>query len=358
MLSGYRGGAMTALNRPHLGKLLALPAALLASVLLVSLTACTHGGDQAPSSSPTPSGAAVVDINSQPRSVIADGGEFRLPVSDFGSQWNPLHADVSSDTKLITSTLLPQLFTDDDTGNPTPNPDYLAAVNATGDNPQVVTYTLNPSATWANGRAIDAGDFIADWKACDGQNVSFKCADTKGYAQVASVKKGSTPQQVIVTYRSSYDDWPSTFNTLLPAGSVKDPDTFNNGWTSLDDIKDWLSGPFTVADDDTKHGLLTEKPNPDWWGDQPKLAQLTFRAYDPKDQLAALQANKIDAVDLTQDSSQASKVSDIPNCEVREAAVSDSSRQVVATRTSVANYGAFGKSSPVWADVGYLPPNA
>lgn len=345
---------MIGLNRPHPGRLLAIPVL----VLLTVLTACSGAGDQAPSSTPTPSAAAAVNINSQPRSVIAGGGELRLPVGGFGDQWNPLHADADTDSRLITSTLLPRLFNDDGTGNPSPNPDYLSAVNATGDNPQVVTYTLNPGAVWGDGKAIGAADFIADWQACNGQNVSFKCEDTKGMAEVASVKQGSTAQQVVVSYRGAYDDWPSTFNTLLPAAGVKDPETFNDGWKSLTKISDWTAGPFQVDRLDDGAGLLTEKPNADWWGDQPKLAQLTFRRFAAKDRVNALKQNRIDAVDLTADSSKAAEISKITNCEVREATVSGSTSQLVATRRTLANYGAFGKSSVIWPDVGYLPPTS
>lgn len=353
-MPGYRGWAMIGLNRPRPGRLLAIPAILLLAVL----TACSGGGDQAPSSTPTPTSATAVSINSQPRSVIAGGGELRLPVAGFGNQWNPLHADADADTRLITGTLLPRLFNDDGTGNPSPNPDYLSAVNATGDNPQVVTYTLNPGAVWGDGKPIGAADFIANWQACNGQNVSFKCADTKGLSEVASVKKGSTPQQVVVTYRGAYDKWPDTFNTLLPAASVADPETFNDGWKSLSKVSDWMAGPFQVDDLDEKAGLLTEKPNPDWWGDEPKLAQLTFRRYSAKDRVTALKDNRIDAVDLTADSSKAAEIDKITNCEVREAAVSGSTSELVATRRTLANYGAFGKSSVIWTDVGYLPPTS
>jgi peptide/nickel transport system substrate-binding protein len=335
----------------------ALVSVLVTALLLTVITACSSGGPDTPSAAPSASGPAAGDINAQPRSVLADGGELRIPVDSFGSQWNPLHRDgASPDVQLIMSSLLPQLFSYDSSGNPAPNPDYLAAVNASGDNPQVVTYTLNPNATWAGGRALDASDFIADWKACNGQNVSFHCADSQKYAEVSSVKEGANPQQVIVTYRGAYDAWPSTFAFLLPREAVADPDTFNNGWTSITRIKDWLAGPFSVGTLDTRAGVLTEPANPTWWGDKPMLSQVTFKTVPAKDQLEALRNNRIDVADVTGDRSAADQVSGLVDCELRQAALPGGKRQTVIVRRNLANYGAFGRAGVDWADVGYLPP--
>ncbi|HEY9291626.1 MAG TPA: ABC transporter substrate-binding protein [Microlunatus sp.] len=321
------------------------------------LAACSGGGPDTPSSTPTPSGPAAVSINSQPRNVVAQGGELRLPVTAIGAQWNPLHADADADTLLIMSSLLPQLFNYDANGNPAPNPDYLAGVDASGDNPQVVTYTINPNARWGDGRSIEAADFVANWKACNGQNVSFKCADTKKFAQIASVKQGTDPQQVIVTYRGAFDDWPSTFQYLLPKEAVADPDTFNDGWDSITKINDWLAGPFEVDRTDNKLGVLIETVDPDWWGDPAKLSQLTFRTVAAKDRLADLKANLIDSVDISSDPDQADSVAKIAGCEVRTATVAGQKPELVATRATLANYGAFGRSTVDWTDVGYLPPS-
>ena len=333
---------------------------LAGSFLVVPLAACTGGGSDAPTSTPTPSGPAAVSINSQPRSVVAEGGELRLPVKGLPDQWNPLHAESGAATSLIMSSLLPQLFNYDENGNPAPNPDYLAGVEASGDNPQVVTYTINQNATWGSGRRLEAADFIADWKACNGRNVSFKCSKsvTKNFAQVASVKQGSDPQQVVVGYRGSFDDWPSTFEYLLPKEAVADPDTFNDGWSSVTKINDWLAGPFEVDRSDSKLGVLIETADPDWWGDPAKLSQLTFRTVDTGDRLTALKDNLIDAVDISSDPDQADAVRKIAGCEVRTATVSGQKPELVATRTSLANYGAFGKSTVNWTDVGYLPPTS
>ncbi|QDP97964.1 hypothetical protein FOE78_20510 [Microlunatus elymi] len=357
----YSVAAMTDQPRPsRTPRARTLRRGLLAGALigLLGVGACSGSGPDTPSSSPTPSGPAPVDINSQPRDVLAEGGELRLPVAKLGQQWNPLHADADADTKLIMSSLLPQLFSYDASGNPAPNPDYLAGVDATGDNPQQVTYTINPNAKWGNGRAIEAADFIADWNACNGQNVSFKCADSKRFAQVASVKQGSDPQQVIVTYTGSYDNWPSTFEFLLSKESVADPATFNDGWKSITKINDWLSGPFQVDRTDDKAGVLIETADPDWWGDRAKLSQLTFRAVAAKDVVPDLKDHLIDAADLGSDADKADAVTKISGVEVRKATTTGKQPELVAARSTLANYGAFGKSTVNWTDVGYLPPTS
>jgi peptide/nickel transport system substrate-binding protein len=331
--------------------------AVVSTLSLAVLTACTGGGPDAPTNAPSPSGPAATSINVQPRNVLADGGELRLPVGSFGDQWNPLHADADQpSTQLIISTLMPQLFHYDESGNPSPNPDYLAGVHASGEDPQVVTYTLNPNASWGGGRKMDAGDFIANWEACNGQNVSFECAETERFAEVASVKEGTSPQQVIVTYNGIYDDWPETFAFLLPKEGVTDPKIFNDGWNSITEIEDWVGGPFEVSDFDERDGVLIEQPNPDWWAEQPKLAQLTFRRVAERDQVTALEEHRIDVADISDDSDEVATVNKLGDCEVRVAVVPGGERQLVATRRSLANYGAFGKSTITWTNVGYLAP--
>lgn len=333
--------------------------ALLLTVLLgllpTALTACTGGGPTVPSSSPSATGEPPSDVNPQPRAMLATGGELRLPIDAIGNQWNPLSTDSDDEVRLVMSSLLPQLFDYDADGNPSPNPDYLAAVSASGDNPQVVTYTLSSNAVWNSGRAMDAEDFIAEWRACNGQNVSFTCNATARFSQVSSVKQGAGPEQVVVTYKTAYPDWPSTFGFLLPKESDGDPSTFNDGWTALTKINDWLAGPFQVSAVSQDAGVLIETPNPNWWADAPKLSQLTFRVVAADDRFTALQQNQIDAYDLT-DPGKADAIDSLAGCQAREADVPAGKPQLTAARRTLANYGAFGRQSIAWTDVGYLQP--
>lgn len=333
-------------------RLLAISAVLLLSVL----TACTGNGPDTPTPGPTQSAATAVNINQQPPGAVADGGELRLPVASFGNQFNPLHSDGAwPRTQTIMGAMLPKLFHRDASGNPVPNPDYLSAVDATGENPQVVTYTLNPDATWGSGRNLEAADFIANWKACNGQNVSFDCADTERLAEVASVEKGNSQQQVVVTYRGSYSDWPATFEYLLPKEGVADPETFNTGWEDPSKITDWLAGPFTPSDFDRDAGVLTLLENETWWADSPKLSRLTFIDVPKKNQLQAFQEHRIDVAGRLGGEKGEAEAAKIDGVEVRTAGQGDN-RQAVAVRRNLANYGAFGPSSVVWPDVGFLPP--
>ena len=342
---------------------LAMPRRLLTGVLLtmlvglapVSLAGCSFGGPDLPSSSPSATGSAPSSVNAQPRTTLATGGELRLPVDSIGDQWNPLSSGSDADVDLVMSSLLPRLFDYDAEGNPSPDSDYLAAVSASGGDPQVVTYTLSPNAVWNSGRAMDADDFIAEWKACNGQNVSFKCNAIAKFSQVSSVKQGTGPNQVVVTYKGAYSDWPSTFGFLLPKESDADPATFNDGWNSLTKLDAWLAGPFQVSAVSRRAGVIIETPDPTWWADAPLLSQLTFRVVAPADRLTALRQDLIDAYDLA-GARDADNVNALAGCEVRQADVPGGKPQLTAARRTLANYGAFGQQSIVWTDVGYLQP--
>lgn len=329
---------------------------LILVVLPATLTACTGTGHLMPSNPPSSAGAPLSDINPQPRTTLADGGELRLPIDTLNHTWNPLAGRPSSEVALVMSSTLPRLFNDDPNGNPSPNPDYLAAVSASGGNPQVVTYTLSSNAAWNSGRQIDADDFIADWQACNGSTPGFNCNATKGYSQVASVKAGTTSKQVIVTYKGAYDNWPQTFDFLLPKESVTDPATFTKGWSNLNRVNGWLAGPFVITSADSRAGVLIETPNPDWWGNKPKLSQLTFRVIKAQDRFGALRHDQLDAYDLGSDTGKAAAINALNNCEVRKAVDPNGKASWYAARETLANYGAFGRQSVIWTNVGYLQP--
>lgn len=306
-------------------KLLVLPAA----GALVILAACGGGGGGTGSGTGSGSGSKTAEalpasaINPQPRDAIADGGELRLAVEEFGGQWNTLNVNGNTgDNNTMMGPMLPTLFDYNDKGDYTPDPNFLSSVKSSDSSPEVVTYNLNPKAVWGSGRKIDWTDFEATWKACNGQNTQFQCASTQGYDQIASVKEGTNAQQVIVTYKAAYPDWAGTFG-LFPKEGVSSPSVFNNGWKDITKIKDWLAGPFTVDSFDQTQKILTLVPSPTWWGDKPKLSKITFKAISTPSQPAAFANNEIDTFDVGVDASAFAKAKAVSDGEVRAAAGPD-----------------------------------
>lgn len=300
--------------------LLVLP--VLAAVLITG--ACQGGGDTAnPGGEPSLSQSDAVDINFQPRENLAQGGELRLSVGDIQDQWNGAQAEGNTlDTADMLNPVLPSLYYVNESGVPTWDPDYLASEPkaVVADDKLTVTYDLNPKAVWGDGTQIGVKDFEASWKALNGTNKEFSPASTEGYDQMTAVTQGANAQQIVVAFKATYPDWTAMFGSqgLFRAESVATPDAFNNGWKK-GPKKEWLSGPFMF--DSITPNLVTEVPNPDWWGDKPLLGKITFKKIEDSSAVPNAFANgEIDSFDIGSDSNAYSVASKTDGTEIRRAA--------------------------------------
>ena len=268
-----------------------------------------------------PVSATAQDMNLQDRGSLQQGGTLRLDVSDFGSNWNPMHVDGNNDD--LTNArrpLLPTFFDIDAQGTPKPDPNFLLSATETSASPTVVNFKLNPKAVWGDGSPVDADDMIATWKACNGQDKKFNCAATQGYDSIDKIETGADKFDITVSFKVAYPDWTNVFgerDAVLKAESIKDADTFNTGWKELKN--DWLSGPFKVQDFDNSQKVLTEVPNDKWWGDKPLLDTLTFRAISPDAVAAAFSNNELDAFDIGPDPDAYARAGQVADADIRQA---------------------------------------
>ena len=296
-----------------------LVAPLVAGTLVLS--ACGGGGDTGGGSEPTESIAPITsqDINVKDRADLAEGGTMRLSVSDFGDNWNPMNVNGNNaDLTEARNPVLPNLFNYDTKGVPTPNPNFLESAEETNANPTTVKLKLNPKAVWGDGSPVDVDDLTATWKACNGENKKFQCASTQGYDQIASIEAGADKFDVTVTFKAAYPDWSQPLVNPVKAESVKDAETFNNGWKSLNN--DWLSGPFKVESFDSSQKVLTEVPNDKWWGEKPLLEKITFRAISPDATAAAFANNELDTFDIGPDPDAYQRTKGVSDASIRAAA--------------------------------------
>jgi peptide/nickel transport system substrate-binding protein len=268
-------------------------AALLAASALV-LTGCGGGGGGTVSSQSQ--GLGSIDINPQPRDNVRDGGDLRLPLSLFPSNFNINQVDGPGvDLVNIDGAILPSLFTGTADGGVTLNTNYLTSAAVTSTSPQVVTYTINPKATWSNGTPITWRDFQAYWQASNGTNPAYQVAGTTGYDDVASVARGADDRQVLVTFAKPYGEWRSLFSPLEPASVDSTPTAFNSGWKTSIPV---TAGPFTVQSIDQTSQTITLARDPKWWGTPAKLDRIIFRVYNSTAEPDALANNELDYYEI------------------------------------------------------------
>ena len=273
--------------------------AALAAAALV-LGGCS-GSSNGPASTDSAGGVEIKptgDYNPLERDQIRDGGELNLAVSAVAEQSNPSHGNAVVDTTNLWYWYNPQLVLLDGDGSWHPNPTYLTNIkDEVVDGKTVVTYDINPDATYNDGTPLDWRVFENTWKLSNGENKDIVVNSTDGYDLIESVAAGESDKQVVVTFKQTYPWWPALFSILMHPG-VADAQTFNEGYLK-NPHPEWGSGPYKVDQFDYNSGTVSFVPNEKWWGEKPKLDKVTYRQMESQATINAYQAGEVDAVEIT-----------------------------------------------------------
>ena len=239
------------------------------------------------------------DVNPQDPATLAPGGNLRLSIGALPSNFNTLNIDGNeADTASLLRPTMPRAFVISPDGSMTVDTDYFTNVELTNTDPQVVTYTINPKATWTDGTPITWEDIAAQINATSGKDKAFAIASPNGSDRVASVTRGVDDRQAVMTFAQHYPEWRGMFagsTMLLPKSMTANPDVFNKGQL---DKPGPSAGPFIVANVDRTAQRVTLTRNPNWWGTPPVLESFTFLVLDDAARIPALQNNTIDATGI------------------------------------------------------------
>jgi peptide/nickel transport system substrate-binding protein len=141
--------------------------------------------------------------------------------------------------------------------------------------PMTVTYPINPAAVWSDGEPITSADFEYLWEQITtGKDIY----DKTGYDQIESVDT-TDPKTAVVTFSEPYAAWRDLFGGfyfLLPSHllegknrfkELKDGYAFSGGpWELKGGKKGWKKGK-----------SITLVPNDAYWGEKPRIAEVTFQ---------------------------------------------------------------------------------
>lgn len=297
------------------------PAAAVIATFALSLAACGGGSDtQAPEAPKANSSqlATQAQFNAQPRDNLKDGGSVTTDVVEITPQFNTFQADGTAYTLAFWRYYNPQLALFSPEGEVTWDPDYLTNVKQEEKNGKtVVTYTINPKATYNDGAPIDWKSFESTWKANNGKNTAFLASSTDGYNLIESVTKGTDDRQAVVTFSTVYAWVNGLFNVLLNPKAAS-PDVYNKGYLN-NPHPEWGAGPFTLDKLDSKNGTISFKKNPKWWGDPAKLDSRVFKALEDSASINAFKNGQLDATSAgTKD--RLAQVKTMQDVEVRRSA--------------------------------------
>lgn len=268
------------------------------AVAALVLTGCSSGTNEVPSAGGNAELGATADINPQDPATLQQGGNLRLSLPLFPANFNYLHIDGNSEFGRPLRATMPRAFFIKPDGEMTVNTDYFTDVELTSTDPQVVTYTINPKATWSDGTPITWEDLASQINATSGKDRRFLFASPNGSERVASVTKGVDDRQAVITFARHFADWRGMFagNAMLfPKAMTSDPEAFNKGFLNGPGPS---AGPFiiTTVDRGAQRIILTR--NPKWWGTPPLLDSITYSVLDDAAVIPALENNAIDVAGL------------------------------------------------------------
>lgn len=263
------------------------------------LAGCSSGKREVPSAGGNAELGTTSDINPQDPATLRDGGNLRLALSSFPANFNTLNIDGNqADTGSMLRATMPRAFVIAADGSMKVNTDYFTSVELTSTNPQVVTYTINPEATWSDGAPITWEDIASQINATSGKDDNFAIAAPNGSDRVGSVTRGVDDRQAVITFAKPYAEWRGMFagNTmLLPKSMTANPEVFNKGQLNGPGPS---AGPFMVSSLDRTAQRIVLTRNPKWWGTRALLDSITYLVLDDAARIPALQNNTIDATGL------------------------------------------------------------
>jgi len=286
----------------------------------LALTACGGSkGSGGSNSNPTKKQASANqnDIAPMAYDQVPSGGTLRYPIDSFPPNFNINEID-GNDINIsdIMKATLPAVWHFDAGGNPTLNTDVVDKAEQTSASPQTIHYHINSKAVWSDSTPITYKDFVGLWTSENGTNKAFQPASTNGYQDIASVSKGDSDQDVVVTFKSVYPDWKSLFDPIMPESLDATPTAFNKAWVNGPTV---AGGPFKVGSIDKTAKTITLVHNDKWWGRPAKLDKIVFIALDISAQAKALQSNQIDLVDIGSDVATYATVKATPGVTIHKA---------------------------------------
>ena len=238
-----------------------------ALVAALTIAGCSSGKQEAPQAGGDAEVGNASDINPQDPATLQQGGNLRLALTEYPSNFNSLHIDGNvADAGAMLRSTMPRAFRVGSDGSTTVNSDYFTNVELTSENPQVVTYTINPKAVWSDGTPITWEDITSQINATSGKDKAFAIASPNGADRVENVTRGVDDRQAVITFAKPYAEWRGMFagNTmLLPRSMTANPDVFNKGQLERPGPS---AGPFIITSLDRTAQRITSERNPKWWG--------------------------------------------------------------------------------------------
>lgn len=208
---------------------------------------------------------------------VKQGGTLTLGLLNMPTHWNNNADDGNlADTQSLQQPLTGSGVKFAADGSWQLNPNYATSIKVTKNDPTTVDVKINPKAVWQDGTPITAADndLLLERTERHQQEVQ-PGASTACFEDIKDIKQvGSDTRHYTVTFDGAYAEWPGCVWPDLPKAVTATPTAYNTGFKN----KQWpTDGPYMISDVDLNGGVVTEVPNPKWWGRKPRLDKIIFR---------------------------------------------------------------------------------
>ena len=247
--------------------------------------------------------------------AVQEGGVVVLAGEQLPSSFNYAHVDHNAFwTAIFMDLVWPQVAIFQPDGSFEFNTDLLTEAPTLEEDPQVVTYHINPDAVWSDGEPITADDFVFTWETSNGalgpevdpesgENLPlYNSAGTAGYKDATCVAEDD--QTAVCTFETQFADWHGLFNPVLPRhayqaqGAGDEVAGFNNGFIyGQTDPAAIPSGNWLQITEVNGEETLRLTRNETYYGEPATIDELTIRwITDPTQEPAALQNGEVDVI--------------------------------------------------------------
>ncbi|MEU6388393.1 ABC transporter family substrate-binding protein [Streptomyces sp. NPDC046939] len=320
----------------------------LAAGLTLVLAACSSGGgdggEKGGSQGLSSCGAQgkATTCNS---GATKSGGSFTYVLEKNIQQWNVQDANGNTfENAEAVGVVLPTVYVPQPDFTVKLNTDLVTSATMTRTSPQTLVYKINPKASWNDGTAITADDFVYYWRTNNGKDCPLPPASdtsqtkgclpqsTAGYDRIKSVTGSDGGKTVTVVMAKPFSDWKSLFGAAYPlypahvaekvagvkAGTAATMSAAQlaKGWQyfgKTPPTKYTTAGPYKMQDwTDNDHATFV--PDPKWWGERkPSLDRLVFKVItDATQEPIALRNNEVQGIYPQPEVDLVKQLKDIP----------------------------------------------
>jgi peptide/nickel transport system substrate-binding protein len=257
--------------------------------LLLTFAACSDGA-----TNPTPPATPTSAVDQ-----VKHGGTIVYATDSEPATFNPRTPKGNTiGVSTVLMRVLPVVWLTAPNLDPVLDRELVTSAEVTSQDPQTITYKINPKAVWSDGVPISADDFIYNWEvtkpgAVDVNDQPIAGTVPPGEDLIDRVTAADDGKTVNVVLKRPFGDWRTLYTRALLPAHIARRVGFNTGFDTFDPAVVISGGPFRIASHNPGRDLTLVR-NEKYWGTPSNLDSIVVRfVADSPQMLIALQNGEV-----------------------------------------------------------------